>query len=53
MLSDRESDVTDSIACLRYYAGLSDKFHGQTVPHFGNEKFVYTVHQPIGVCGQM
>jgi aldehyde dehydrogenase (NAD+) len=49
----READVGDSIACLRYYAGLADKFYGQTIPHFGGEKFVYTIHQPIGVCGQM
>lgn len=49
----READVADSVACLRYYAGLADKFYGQTIPHFGGEKFVYTIHQPIGVCGQM
>ncbi|KAI9634243.1 aldehyde dehydrogenase domain-containing protein [Dioszegia hungarica] len=49
----RDSDVADSIGCLRYYAGLADKFHGQTIPHYGTEKFVYTVHQPIGVCGQI
>jgi len=47
------SDVGDSVACLRYYAGLADKFFGQTIPHFGTEKFCYTVHQPIGVCGQI
>ncbi|WWC88912.1 uncharacterized protein L201_003827 [Kwoniella dendrophila CBS 6074] len=49
----REFDVGDSVACLRYYAGLADKSHGQTINHFGNEKFVYTLHQPIGVCGQI
>ncbi|OXG89553.1 aldehyde dehydrogenase (NAD+) [Cryptococcus neoformans A2-102-5] len=49
----READVTDSIACIRYYAGLADKIHGQTVSSFGKEKFVYTLHQPIGVCGQI
>lgn len=48
-----EADVTDSIACIRYYAGLADKIHGQTVSSFGKEKFVYTLHQPIGVCGQI
>lgn len=47
------ADVADSVACLRYYAGLADKFYGQTIPHFGGEKFVYTLHQPIGVCGQI
>ncbi|CAD6573507.1 MAG: aldehyde dehydrogenase (NAD(P)(+)) ald5 [Tremellales sp. Tagirdzhanova-0007] len=49
----RDTDLIDSIACLRYYAGLADKLHGQTINHFGTEKFVYTVHQPIGVCGQI
>ncbi|WVF72485.1 hypothetical protein IAT40_007300 [Kwoniella sp. CBS 6097] len=49
----REFDVNDSIAALRYYAGLADKQHGQTLNHYGKEKFVYTVHQPIGVCGQI
>ncbi|WRT67560.1 uncharacterized protein IL334_004532 [Kwoniella shivajii] len=49
----REFDVGDSIAALRYYAGLADKSHGQTLNHFGKEKFVYTLHQPIGVCGQI
>ena len=24
----READVVDSVACLRYYAGLADKVHG-------------------------
>ncbi|KAK1921485.1 putative aldehyde dehydrogenase [Papiliotrema laurentii] len=46
-------DVADSIACLRYYAGLADKIHGQTISHYGKDKFVYTLHQPIGVCGQI
>ncbi|WWD18285.1 hypothetical protein CI109_102735 [Kwoniella shandongensis] len=49
----RDFDVGDSVAALRYFAGLADKTHGQTLNHFGNEKFVYTLHQPIGVCGQI
>ncbi|OCF31508.1 aldehyde dehydrogenase (NAD+) [Kwoniella heveanensis BCC8398] len=49
----REFDVGDSIATLRYYAGLADKLHGQTLNHYAKEKFVYTIHQPIGVCGQI
>lgn len=52
-VSSSEIDLPDSVACLRYYAGLADKFFGQTIPHFGKDKFVYTIHQPIGVCGQM
>jgi len=46
-------DIPDSIACLRYYAGLADKYFGQTINHFGGEKFAYTLQVPIGVCGQM
>lgn len=49
----RESDVADSAACFRYYAGLADKTYGQTIDHFGNEKVCHTYHQPIGVCGQI
>lgn len=53
LTADSGGDVADSIACLRYYAGLADKIHGQTISHYGKDKFVYTLHQPIGVCGQM
>jgi aldehyde dehydrogenase (NAD+) len=53
LLIDREMDIADTIACFRYYAGLADKLHGQSNNHFGTDKLVYTLHQPIGVCGQM
>lgn len=49
----RESDVADTVACLRYYAGMADKFFGQTIDTFGKDKLIYTLHEPIGVCGQM
>ena len=49
----RDTDLADSIACLRYYAGLADKSHGTTIDNYGKEKFIYTIQQPIGVCGQM
>lgn len=49
----RDADVADTIACLRYYAGLCDKIHGQTIDAFGEDKFIYTLHEPIGVCGQI
>jgi hypothetical protein len=52
-LTNREMDIADTIACFRYYAGLADKLHGQSNNHFGHDKLVYTLHQPIGVCGQM
>lgn len=49
----RESDIADSVGCLRFFAGLADKVHGQTIDAFGTEKMVYTLHEPIGVCGQI
>ncbi|TXT07444.1 hypothetical protein VHUM_03164 [Vanrija humicola] len=49
----RTTDVADAVACLRYYAGLADKIHGQTIDSFGGEKLCYTLHQPIEVCGQI
>jgi len=49
----RECDIADAVACLRYYAGMADKIVGQSIDTFGGDKLVYTLHQPIGVCGQM
>lgn len=48
-----DGDIVDAVACFRYYAGLADKIHGQTTNAFGGSKLAYTLHQPIGVCGQM
>lgn len=45
-------DVASSIATLRYYAGWADKIHGKTIPYDG-QYFVYTRHEPVGVCGQI
>ncbi len=33
-----------------YYAGLADKVEGTTIP-IGNDFHVYTVREPVGVCG--
>ncbi|ORX35562.1 aldehyde dehydrogenase domain-containing protein [Kockovaella imperatae] len=44
----RTVDLADSIACLRYYAGLADKLHGTTIDNYAKEKFIYTIQQPIG-----
>lgn len=49
----RDADVADTVACLRYYAGLCDKIFGQTIDAFGKDKLIYTLHEPIGVCGQI
>lgn len=46
------ADVADSIKALRYYAGYADKNHGKVLPAQGNY-FVYTRHEPVGVCGQI
>ncbi|KAL3469630.1 aldehyde dehydrogenase domain-containing protein [Aspergillus californicus] len=45
-------DTANAIGCLRYYAGWSDKIHGQTIDT-NPETLVYTRHEPLGVCGQI
>ncbi|KAL4806802.1 aldehyde dehydrogenase domain-containing protein [Aspergillus unguis] len=45
-------DVSNAIGCLRYYAGWSDKIHGQTIDT-NPETLTYTRHEAIGVCGQI
>jgi len=36
----------------RYYAGWADKVYGRTID-VGPMKLAYTLHQPLGVCGQI
>jgi aldehyde dehydrogenase (NAD+) len=48
----RAADLPLTIDCLRYYAGYSDKIHGQTVPIRGNY-FAYLRREPAGVVGQI
>lgn len=38
---------------LRYYAGWADKNHGQVIELDEQQKFAFTKHEPVGVCGQM
>ena len=45
-------DVMLFIKFMRYYAGESDKIHGDTIPSDGPH-FTYTRKEPIGVCGQI
>jgi len=45
-------DLVLCIECLRYYAGWADKIQGKTIPVNG-DVFVYTIHEPIGVVGQI
>ena len=48
----KAADLPLTIDCLRYYAGFSDKIHGQTIPVRGNY-FCYTRKEPVGVVGQI
>ncbi|RUS68971.1 hypothetical protein EGW08_023268 [Elysia chlorotica] len=49
---DAEEDVAAVVDLFRYYAGWCDKICGKTIPVDGNY-FTYTVHEPVGVCGQI
>jgi aldehyde dehydrogenase (NAD+) len=48
----KNADVPFSISVIRYYAGWCDKIQGKTIDT-DDKKFVYTVHEPIGVVGQI
>ncbi|CAM4879252.1 unnamed protein product [Rotaria socialis] len=41
-----------SAACIDYYAGWADKFTGETILSTP-DMFIYTRHEPVGVCGQI
>ncbi|KAK3179134.1 mitochondrial aldehyde dehydrogenase [Lecanicillium sp. MT-2017a] len=47
-----DEDLAEVVAVFRYYAGWADKIYGQTI-ETSPEKFAYTRHEPIGVCGQI
>ncbi|GAA5918864.1 hypothetical protein JCM6882_002441 [Rhodosporidiobolus microsporus] len=49
----RDFDIADSVACLRYFAGWADKIQGTTIEVSSKTKMVYTLQDPIGVCGQI
>lgn len=46
------ADIPLSIDHFRYYAGWADKIQGKTIPTDG-PYFAYTLHEPIGVVGQI
>ena len=48
-----EGDIADAAACLRYYAGWADKISGQTLEVSDGIKMSSTLHEPIGVVGQV
>ena len=45
-------DINTSCNILRYYAGWTDKMHGQTYPMSG-PFMAYERREPVGVCGQI
>ncbi|KAM3545782.1 hypothetical protein ARSEF1564_001246 [Beauveria bassiana] len=47
-----KGDVGAVVACIRYYAGWSDKIHGKTVD-VAPDMHHYVTKEPIGVCGQI
>jgi aldehyde dehydrogenase (NAD+) len=48
----KSSDLPNSIACYRYFAGWADKIQGKTIPIAG-DYFCYTRLEPVGVVGQI
>ncbi|OTA91482.1 hypothetical protein M434DRAFT_76148 [Hypoxylon sp. CO27-5] len=47
-----ETDLTEALAVIRYYAGWADKTFGQTISTT-HQKFAYTLRQPVGVVAQI
>lgn len=45
-------DIDECIGVTRYYAGWADKITGKVIQN-DPKKFAYTVHEPLGVCGQI
>ncbi|CAG8721938.1 6365_t:CDS:2, partial [Gigaspora rosea] len=46
----KSGDLPLTVAVFRYFAGWCDKIHGKVIETQG-DKFCYTRHEPIGVCG--
>jgi aldehyde dehydrogenase (NAD+) len=46
-------DLPQAIAHLRYYAGWPTKIEGETIPVAMPDTLVYTLKEPVGVCGQI
>jgi aldehyde dehydrogenase (NAD+) len=36
---------------VRYYAGLAQAIHGETIPNSASQRFTYTLREPVGVVG--
>ncbi|HEY3875396.1 MAG TPA: aldehyde dehydrogenase family protein [Candidatus Kapabacteria bacterium] len=47
-------DIPQAADCFEYYAGWPTKIAGETLANTaGGEALVYTLREPIGVCGQI
>ena len=47
-------DIPQAADCFEYYAGWPTKITGDTIPTTqGGDALVYTLREPIGVCGQI
>jgi acyl-CoA reductase-like NAD-dependent aldehyde dehydrogenase len=51
-VGDSDFDIGMAIDCLRYFAGWSDKIHGDTIPVDGNFMTI-TRKEPVGVVGSI
>lgn len=52
-LREARFDAADAAGCFRFYAGLATKPQGQTYEVGDPNILSHTVHEPIGVCGQI
>jgi len=48
IFESRQIEVPAAAECFQYYAGWSDKIHGETIPVKGNY-LNYTLREPVGV----
>ncbi|GII65933.1 aldehyde dehydrogenase [Sphaerisporangium krabiense] len=51
LLKDTRAQVGYVAEWFHYFAGLADKFQGETIPTDRADMFVYTRHEPVGVVG--
>ena len=45
-------DLAEVIGAIKYYAGYSNKIHGQVIDT-SPAKLAYTIREPLGVCAQI
>ncbi|KAA1138731.1 hypothetical protein PGTUg99_035563 [Puccinia graminis f. sp. tritici] len=45
-------EIPAAAECMRYYGGWADKNTGQTI-EVNESKMAFTIHEPIGVVGQI